>query len=85
MANDLIQLIKKVAIDAVNASKPCTTCVGKVRELSPLQIIVGQKLVLDSDFLDVTSTANENMKKDTSVLLIRQSGGQKYTVVDTLR
>lgn len=72
-------------MDAVDASKPCTTYVGKVKKLSPLQISVGQKLVLDADFLDITTTANEKMKKGSRVLLIRQAGGQKYSIIDTLK
>lgn len=85
MANNLVQLIKRVAMDAVEASKPCTTYVGKVKKLSPLQITIGQSWVLDSDFLDITSRADEKMKKGSRVLMIRQAGGQKYTVVDTLK
>ncbi|MDE5588234.1 MAG: DUF2577 domain-containing protein [Acetatifactor sp.] len=71
-------------MEAIEASKPCTTCMGEVKKLSPLQIGVGQKMVLDADFLDITSTANKNMKKGSKVLLIRQAGGQKYSVIDTL-
>lgn len=86
MPNDsLITLIKRAAIEAVSASKPCDTNVGKVTSLSPLTIAVGQKIVLSSAFLDVTTTAAERMKSGSRVLLIRQSGGQKYTVVDTLK
>ena len=82
--NDLLQLIKKAAVEAVNASKPCTTCVGKIKTVSPLRVSVGQKMILDRDFLDVTTTARERLKKGSRVLLIRQAGGQKYTIIDTL-
>lgn len=85
MPNDnLVTLIKRIAIDAINASKPCNTVVGKVQTTSPISISVGQKLVLDEDFLDVTSIANENMKEGSKVLMIRQAGGQHYVVIDTL-
>lgn len=83
--NDILQLIKKAALEAVAASKPCTTYVGKVKSASPLQIQVGQKLVLDDEFVDVTQTAAERMATGSRVLLIRQAGGQKYTAIDTLK
>lgn len=82
--NDLLQLIKKAAVEAVNASKPCATYVGKVKTVSPLKVAVGQKMILEKDFLDITTTANERMEKGSKVLLIRQAGGQKYTIIDTL-
>lgn len=86
MPNDsLIMLIKKAAMDAVRASKPCDTQTGRVISLSPLQVNVGQKLPLSAEFLEVTTTAAERMKTGSRVLLLRQSGGQKYTVVDTIR
>lgn len=84
MESNLLTLIKRAAMEAFEASKPCTTCTGQVKEVSPLRIGLDQKKVLDEDFLDVTSTAKEKIKKGSSVLLIRQAGGQKYSVIDTL-
>ena len=81
---NLVQLIKKIALDAVNTSKPCNTIVGKVQKLSPINVSVGQKIILDEDFLDVTSTAKENMREGSRVLIIRQAGGQRYVVIDVL-
>lgn len=86
MGNDnLLTLIKRAAMDAFEASKPCTTQIGTVKKLSPLEISIGQKIVLDIDFLDITTTASEKMKKGSKVLMIRQAGGQKYSVIDTLK
>lgn len=84
MESNLLALIKRAAMEAFEASKPCTTCTGQVKEVLPLRISLDQKKVLDGDFLDVTSTAKEKIKKGSSVLLIRQAGGQKYSVIDTL-
>lgn len=46
-ANDMIRLIKKVAIDAVEARKPVNVCYGKVISINPLKIVVEQKLTLE--------------------------------------
>lgn len=44
--NKLIEIIKKAAVDAVQASKPVAFCFGKVISESPLQINVEQKITL---------------------------------------
>ena len=45
---DLVKLIKRAAIDAVNASKPCNLTFGTVTSTSPLKINVEQKMTLTS-------------------------------------
>lgn len=47
-SNDLVRVIKKVAVDAVNASRPSDVAFGKVISTSPLKIKVDQKLILTS-------------------------------------
>lgn len=47
-ADDLLKLIKKTAMDAMNASKPANMVFGKVISISPLKIQVDQKLILTS-------------------------------------
>ena len=46
--NDFLKLMKKTAVDAVNASKPADMVFGKVISVSPLKIKVDQKLILTS-------------------------------------
>lgn len=45
-SNDLVKLIKKAAVEAVNASKPANMVFGKVISEKPLKIKVDQKLIL---------------------------------------
>lgn len=47
-ADDLLKMIKKTAVDAVNASKPANMVFGKVISTSPLKIKIDQKLILTS-------------------------------------
>lgn len=47
-SDDLLKLMKKTAVDAVNASKPANMVFGKVISDSPLQIKIDQKLILTS-------------------------------------
>lgn len=46
--NDFLKLMKKTAIEAVNASKPANMVFGKVISETPLKIKVDQKLILTS-------------------------------------
>ena len=80
----LVQLIKKIAMDAFNASKPCNVMVGKVQSVSPLKISIGQQLLIDDDFLIVGDSVKEHLAANQIVVLIRQSGGQRFLVVDTI-
>lgn len=45
-AVEFMKTIKKAALDAVNASKPVQVCFGKVTSVSPLKILVEQKMTL---------------------------------------
>ena len=47
-SNDLVKLMKKAAVDAVDASRPANMVFGKVISDSPLKIKVDQKLILTS-------------------------------------
>lgn len=45
-SNDFVKLMKKAAVEAVNASKPANMVFGKVISASPLKVKVDQKLIL---------------------------------------
>ena len=47
-ADDFLKMVKKAAIEAVNASKPANIVFGKVISASPLKIKIDQKLILTS-------------------------------------
>ena len=53
-SDDFVKLIKKVAVEAVNASKPADVVFGKVISANPLKIKVDQKLILTSAQLVLT-------------------------------
>lgn len=45
-AAEFVKIIKKAAAEAVSAEKPVYICFGKVTEVSPLKILVEQKMTL---------------------------------------
>lgn len=83
MANNINQSIKKIAMDAYRAGKPCDIIMGIVVEAKPLRIKISDKAILDDDFLMITQTVSEaGLEKGDKVALIRAGGGQKYLVID---
>ena len=92
----LIAMIKKAAIDAVNASGPMKVVFGRVVNTAPLQISIEQKLTLDAGQLvvpkaltnhearigDETYTIFNALCKDDEVILLQMQGGQRYIVID---
>lgn len=78
----LTALIKKIAIDALNASKPTTVCFGNVTSTDPLSVRINQLIELSSATLIPTSAVADKLSVGDEVILIRQQGGQKYIVLD---
>lgn len=45
-ANELVETLKRAAVEAVRATKPVNVCFGKVTGVTPLKINVEQKMTL---------------------------------------
>lgn len=58
-SNDLLNLIKKAASEAVDASKPAAILYGKVLNTSPLEINVEQKMILHKAQLVLTRNVSD--------------------------
>ena len=56
---DLLNIIKKAALDAINTSQPCDFCFGTVTSVSPLKISIEQKLTLGSAQLVLTRNVTD--------------------------
>lgn len=69
-------------MDAYRASKPCDTVIGTVTKVDPVTVRISQKMTLSGGFLGATQTALASIKKGEKVLMMRQSGGQKYYIID---
>lgn len=78
----LTALIKKIAVEAIHASKPTTILFGDVTSVSPLRIRINQLIELSSATLIQTTTVKDKLAVGDEVILIRQQGGQKYLVLD---
>lgn len=80
----MVQLIKKIAVEAVQASKPCSIMVGKVLKTNPIEIQVKQNMILDDTFLQIPKRLKKELNKGDKVALIRQDGGQLFYILDQL-
>ena len=81
--SNLVQLVKRIAIEAVNASKPCDYIIGTVTKENPLEIKISQSITIDEDFLCLIQSIIENpLKQGEKVLMFRKAGGQEYVVID---
>ena len=56
---NLVQLIKQIAVDAVNAGKPCDYRTGIVTQENPLHIKISKSLVLEEDFLHLARNVTD--------------------------
>ena len=63
--NDLIKLIKRIAVEAVEASKPTNIVFGQVTSASPLKITIEQKITLSSQQLILTRNVTDHEIKMT--------------------
>lgn len=77
MSSGIIDTIKKVAVNAYEASCPVALMFGKVLSTDPVKIQVGEYLTLTKEFLVI----NGSLSKGDDVSLIRCQGGQKYVVL----
>lgn len=60
LLNNLIEIIKKAALDAVEANKPVNVLFGVVTNISPLQINIDQKMTIDDDSLFLTNAVKDH-------------------------
>lgn len=57
---DMNELIKKIALLAIEETKPTTVVFGEVTSVSPLKITIDQKFTLSEDFLILTSNVKDH-------------------------
>ena len=56
---DLLNAVKRAAMDAVNAGQPSDFCFGKVTSAKPLKILVEQKMTLGAAQLILTRNVTD--------------------------
>lgn len=87
--SNLVSLIKKAAVDAVEEGKPVALMFGEVKSVSPLEVFVEQKIVLKEKQLILMKSFKENVMENTLkvkdiLLLLRMQGGQQFVVLGVM-
>ena len=59
-ANEFVEMLKRAAIRAVEAQKPVEFCFGEVKSISPLKILVEQKIPLGESQLILCRNVTEH-------------------------
>jgi len=75
---ELLNLIKKAAVSAVEASNPTSITYGKVISIAPLSIQIDQKLILPEVFLIVPEYLTE---KKITISEPEYSGGGGINII----
>ncbi|HIS78438.1 MAG TPA: DUF2577 domain-containing protein [Candidatus Caccousia stercoris] len=83
MAESAVELVKRAAVEAVQAKKPLELRFGSVSGVSPLSVKVEEKLALTSEFLIVPQRLSD-LEAGDFVALLRMQGGGRYLVLDRL-
>lgn len=79
---NLIQIIKKAAVEAVEASNPTKILYGTVVNSTP-SIKIDQKFTITKEFIVITERMKSmNLVAGDKVILLQEQGGQKYIVLD---
>lgn len=60
LVNNMIEIIKKAAMDAIEANKPTNVLFGTVISISPLQISIDQKIILEDSKLLLTNAVKDH-------------------------
>jgi len=84
LLTELLQTIKRAAVEAVEAGVPSAPFVGTVVEIEPLQVRLNQRLTLSGNRLLFLEEAEEVAMEDRLALL-RFVGGQQYLVLGRLQ
>lgn len=58
-ANELVETLKRAAMNAVESTKPVNVCFGEVVSVSPLKINVEQKMILGKKQLILTRNVTD--------------------------
>jgi hypothetical protein len=77
--NELVQVIKQIAGEAVEAGKPAGITYGKVVSINPLKINIEQKLTLPAEFFKLTKAVTDHYVDMTvSHVTENRAGGSGY-------
>lgn len=79
-----LQLIKRAALEAYDARKPCDLMYAMVESVNPVSIKLENSLDIPEELLVLTRNIKSEISVGDSVAVIRKQGGQKYLIVGVI-
>ena len=79
--DDLLKVIKTIALETIQTTKPVTWVYGNVVETSPLKVSLETKLQLDSDFIEfgsIKTSQSSNVQVMTDLDIVSQPNKTYY-------
>lgn len=80
LLHELLQTIKRAAVDAVESGEPAAVFVGRVAGAAPLAVCVNERLTLTGRQLLCLEMADD-LAAGERVAVLRFCGGQRYLVL----
>ncbi|OLP64060.1 hypothetical protein BACPU_28070 [Bacillus pumilus] len=86
----LSEAIKRLAINAVDASSPIDLVIGEVMAVSPLNIRLNEnsKLIIPEELLIWPKRLNkgedDELKAGDSIMVLAMAGGQSFYIIDKM-
>lgn len=77
----LLQTLKLLIKQTVEAMKPMDISFGTISSVSPVKVRVNEKLELPKEALIFTDNADNSIKSGTKVILLRLPGGNRFLVL----
>ncbi len=79
----MIDVMKKVALNAVETTKPVEICYGTVQSKSPFRVRLSQKQILEKEsFIVKNGVTAQSFEEGDILILFRVQGGQQYLIYD---
>ena len=79
-----LQLIKRAALEAYDARKPCDLMYARVESVNPVSIKLENSLDIPEELIVLTRNIKSEISVGDSVAVIRKQGGQKYLIVGVI-
>lgn len=80
MSQQLVEVIKQIAVKAVESQKPTIIQYGTVVSLSPFQVRISQKEIYGKGIL-ITLDGLPDFQIGEELILLRLQGGQQYLIL----
>lgn len=78
--NNFIEVIKQVAVNAVESGKPVNILYGNVVSVAPLKIKISQQQILTKEFFTAVEPKPTFIAGE-KLVLVRVQGGQRYLIL----